>query len=220
MDGGFAEYLTIPERNAVPLEGIPLEPAEIAPLLCPGVARYASFKLAEAQKGDKLGLYGFGPTAHCVLKVAQALGIETYVSTRSRKNIERAKREGATWVGNTAKEVLPCKLDAAVIFPPAGNLVEPALSHVEKGGIVVMAPVNSSKIVIEDYSNNFWGRSLKTLYHVTKSDAEAFLAIVRDLGPEIQVGASIFPFEGLQDTLILVKHGKLTKPNAVIQVAA
>jgi propanol-preferring alcohol dehydrogenase len=218
-DGGFAEYLTIPERNAVSLAGIALDPVEMAPLLCPGVAGYAAFKLTEARKHDKLGLYGFGPTAHCVLKIAQSLGIESYVSTRSRKNIERAIREGAAWVGNTAKDALPSRLDAAIIFPPAGNLVEPALSHVEIGGTVVLAPVSSSRIVIEDYSTNFWGRSLKTLYNVTKFDAEAFFDIVRDIGPEMNVGASVFPFETLQDTLIQVKHGEIEQPNAVIQVA-
>ena len=217
-DGGFAEYIIIPEQSAVSLDGIPLEPAEIAPLLCPGIAGYAAFKLTQVQKGDKLGLYGFGPTAHCVLKVAQALGIESYVSTRSGKNISRAKQEGATWVSDTAKEIFPCKLDAAVIFPPAGNLVEPALSHVEKGGTVVLAPVSSSQIVIEDYSNHFWGRSLETLYHVTKSDAEEFFALVRDFATEIRVGASIFPFEALQDALIQAKHGELEQPNAVIQI--
>ena len=218
-DGGFAEYLTIPERSAVSLESIPLKPDEIAPLLCPGVAGYAALNLSGVRKGDKLGLYGFGPTAHCVLKVAQALGIESYVSTRSRKNIERAIKEGATWVGNTANEALPCKLDAAVIFPPAGNLVEPALSDVEKGGIVVMAPVSSSQIVIDNYSNNFWGRSLKTLYHVTKSHAETFFEIVRDLELEIRVGVRVYPFEDLPDVLIQVKVGELEQPNAVIQVA-
>lgn len=218
-NGGFAEYLIIPERNAVLLNDIPLEPAEIAPLLCPGVAGYAAFKLTKAQKGDKLGLFGFGPTAHCVLKVAQAMGIEAYVSTRSATNIARAKKEGAAWVGDTAKEGFPCKLDAAVIFPPAGNLVEPALSRVEKGGNVVMAPVSSSQIVIDDYSNHFWGRSLKTLYHVTKSDAEEFFTLVRDFTPEIRVGASVFPFEALQDALIQAKHGELEQPNAVIQIA-
>jgi propanol-preferring alcohol dehydrogenase len=217
-DGGFAEYLTIQEQSAVSLAGIPLEPAEIAPLLYPGIAGYAAFKLTQVHKGDKLGLYGFGPTAHCVLKVAQALGIKSYVSTRSRKNTDRAIREGATWVGDTAKEPFPCKLDAAVIFPPAGNLVELALSHVEIGGTVVMAPVSSSPIMIEDYSNHFWGRWLKTLYHVTKSDAEEFFDIVRDFAPEIRVGASIFPFEALQDALIQAKHGELEQPNAVIQI--
>ena len=218
-DGGFAEYLTIPERNALSLEGIPLEPDDIAPLLCPGVAGYAAFTLAGVQKGDKLGLYGYGPTAHCVLKVAQALGIESYVSTRSRKNIERAIKEGATWVGNTANESLPYKLDAAIIFPPAGNLVEPALSYVKKGGCVVLAPVSSSQIRIEDYSNNFWGRSLKTLYHVTKSDAEGFFDTVRGIDTKIRVGVCIFPMEALQDALIQVKHGDLDQPNAVIRVA-
>jgi propanol-preferring alcohol dehydrogenase len=218
-DGGFAEYLTIPERNAVSIDGISLNPDEIAPLLCPGVAGYAAFNLAGIQKGEKLGLYGFGPTAHCVLKVAQALGIESYVSTRSRKNIERAIKEGATWVGNTTNEVLPFKLDAAIIFPPAGNLVEPALTYVEKGGCVVLAPVSSSQIRIEDYSNNFWGRSLKTLYHVKKSHAEAFFEIVRDLGLEIRVGVRVYPFEDLPDVLIQVKVGELGQPNAVIQVA-
>jgi len=218
-DGGFAEYLTIPEQSAVSVEGIPLAPAEIAPLLCPGVAGYAAFKLTQVQKGDKLGLYGFGPTAHCVLKVAQAMEIESYVNTRSRKNIRRAAQEGATWVSDTSKEPFPCKLDAAIIFPPAGNLVEPALSHVEIGGTVVMAPVSSSQIVIDDYSNHFWGRSLKTLYHVTKSDAEEFFTIVRGFAPEIRVGASVFPFEALQDALIQAKHGELEQPNAVIQIA-
>lgn len=83
-----------------------------------------------------------------------------------------------------------------------------------------MAPVSSSQIVINNYSNNFWGRSLDTLYHVTKSDAERFFAIVRDLGPEIRLGVSVYPFEDLQDALIQVKHGELEQPNAVVQVAA
>jgi propanol-preferring alcohol dehydrogenase len=217
--GGFAEYMTIPARNALPLNDIQLEPAEIAPLLCPGIAGYAAFKLTEVQRGDKLGLYGFGPTAHCVLKVAQALGIGTYVSTRSRKNIERATREGAYWVADVTKKPLPCNLDAAIIFPPAGNLVEPALSHLEKGGTLVMAPVSSSQIVIDNYNQNFWGRSLKTLYNVTKGDAEGLFKIIRDRELDIKIGTSLFPFESLQDTLIQVKHGELEQPNAVIKIA-
>ena len=217
--GGFAEYVTVPAWNALPLNDVLMEPAEIAPLLCPGVAGYAAFKLTEIQRGEKLGLYGFGPTAHCVLKVAQSLGIETYVSTRSRKNIERAISEGAYWVADESKKALPCDLDAAIIFPPAGNLVESALSHIKKGGTLVMAPVSSSQVVIENYSKNLWGRSIKTLYNVTKSDAEGFFKIIRDQELDVRIGTSLFPFEALQDTLIQVKHGELEQPNAVIKIA-
>ncbi len=217
-NGGFADYITIDEQYAVSLDGIALESAEIAPLLCPGIAGFAAYKLTKVQKGEKLGLYGFGPTAHSVLKVAQSQGIESYVSTRSSKNIRRALKGGAIWVGDNAKIPLPCKLDAAIIFPPAGNLVEHVLSHMEIGGTVVLAPVSSSKIVIKDYSRNFWGRTLKTLYNLTKSDAEDFFAIVRGLGDEIRMSVRIFPFEALQEALILVKNGELKEPNAVIQV--
>lgn len=216
-DGGYAEYVTISEEYALSLSDVRLEPAEIAPLMCPGIAGYAAFKLTGAQKGDKLGLYGFGPTAYCVLKVAQSMGIETYVSTRSAKNIESATREGAIWAADASKERMPCKLDAAVIFPPAGNLVEPVLSQLEKGGVLVMAPVSASPIVIENYSENLWGRDIRTLYNLNKSDAEEFFGIVDSL--RLKVGTSLFPFEGLQDALILAKQGRLEQPNAVIKIA-
>jgi propanol-preferring alcohol dehydrogenase len=217
VDGGYAEYVTVPEEYALPLNDISLEPAEIAPLMCPGIAGYAAFKLTEAQKGDKLGLYGFGPTAYFVLKIAQFMGIETYVSTRSAENIEGARREGASWAADASKERMPCKLDSAILFPPAGNLVEPILSQLERGGCLVMAPVSASPIAIENYSENLWGCDIRTLYNLKKSDAEGFFAIADRLG--LRVGTSLFPFEELQQALILAKQGKLKQPNAVLRVA-
>jgi propanol-preferring alcohol dehydrogenase len=217
VDGGFTEYTIIPEAYAVSLNDIQLEPFEIAPLLCPGVAGYAAFRLTGLQKGDRLGLYGFGPTAYFVLKVAQSMGIETFVSTRSTKNIESAKMAGADWASSAAKERMPNRLNAAIIFPPAGNLVEPALSQVEKGRTLVLAPVSSSPIVINGYSENLWGRAIKTLYHLKRSDAEGFFKIVGGL--ESVVGTTLFPFEEVQDALILVKQEKLKQPNAVIKIA-
>jgi propanol-preferring alcohol dehydrogenase len=216
-DGGYAEYISISEDYVLPLNHVQLEPAEIAPLMCPGIAGYAAFKLTEAQKGYKLGLYGFGPTAYFVLKVAEFIGIETYVSTRSLKNIEGARREGANWAADSSKERMPCKLDAAIIFPPAGNLVEPALSQLEKGGTLVMAPVASSPIVINNYSENLWGHSIKSLYHVKRDDAEEFFSMVENLN--LNINTTLFPFEELQDALILVKQGKTEQPNVVIKVA-
>ncbi len=216
-DGGFAEYMTIPENYALPLNHVKLEPHEIAPLMCPGIAGYAAFKLTGAEKGYNLGLYGFGPTAYFVLKIADSLGIETYVSTRSLKNIERAGKEGAHWAGDSSKEKMPCALDAAIIFPPAGNLVEPVLSQLENGGTLVLAPVSSTPININNYSQNLWGRSIKTLYNINRSEANEFINMVEDL--DLNLGTTLFPFEELQDALILVKQGKTEQPNVVIKIA-
>lgn len=216
-DGGYAEYVTIPAANALPLNDVQMEAVEIAPLMCPGIAGYAAFKLTGAQTGDKLGLYGFGPTAYYVLKVAQSMGIETYVSTRSQKNIKSAQMEGAEWAADASKEGMPCQLDSAILFPPAGSLVEPILSQLHEGGILVMAPVSASPIVIENYSENLWGRDVRTLYNLKKADAEEFFGIADTL--ELTTGTSLFSFEALQDALILAKQGKLEQPNAVITVA-
>ena len=217
VDGGYAEYVTAPAAYALPLDGVRMPPIEIAPLMCPGIAGYAAFKLTGAQEGDRLGLYGFGPTAYYVLKVAQYLGIEVYVSTRSRKNIEAARREGARWAANAAEEEMPCKLDAAILFPPAGNLVEPILAQLRRGGVLVTAPVSASPIRIENYSENLWGRDIRTLYNLNRPDAEAFFEIVDRL--ELEMGTSLFPFEELPDVLIRARQGRLEQPNAVIKVS-
>ena len=217
-DGGYAEYIAISEDFVLPLNDVKLGPADIVPLMCPGIAGYAAFKLTDAQKGIKLGLYGFGPTAFFVLKVAKSMGIEVYVSTRSPKNIEAAKDAGANWAADTSKEEMPCKLDSVIVFPPAGNLVEPALSQVEKGGIVVLAPVSSSPIVIANYSENLWGRTIQTLYNVKKSEADEFLEIADRL--QIKPEREVFPFEELQDVLIGVRHGRMKVANSVIEISA
>jgi propanol-preferring alcohol dehydrogenase len=217
VDGGYAEYTTVPAAYALPLNGVQMATDEIAPLLCPGIAGYAAFRLTGAQEGDRLGLYGFGPTAYYVLKVAQYKGIEVYVSTRSQKNIDAARKAGAQWVADAAKEEMPHKLSAAILFPPAGNLVEPVLSQLERGGVLVMAPVSASPIAIEHYSEHLWGRDIRTLYNLRRSDGEEFLEMVDQLA--LRVETSVFPFEELQDALILAKQGKLQQPNAVIQIA-
>jgi propanol-preferring alcohol dehydrogenase len=215
-NGGFSEYMVVREGFALSLESVQLDPSKIPPLLCPGIAGYASFKLAGVQAGGNLGLYGFGPTAYYVLKVAQSLNIQTYVSTRSPRNVERAKREGAVWVADATKERLPVDLDAAILFPPAGNLVEPILSCVKPGGNLVMAPVSSSPITIKHYSEHLWGRTLKTLYQLRRSDAEEFIEMVNDL--DLRPGVSLFPFEELDEAMILAKQGMLEQPNAIIEV--
>ena len=139
------------------------------------------------------------------------------MSTRSEKNIKSACLAGAKWAANAAKKDMPVQLDAAIIFPPAGKLVEPVLSQVVIGGTLVLAPVSMSPIAVDNYSQNLWGRSIKTLYHLKRADAAGFVEIIRGL--DTDVGAVRFPFEALPDALILAKHGKLDQPSAVITVA-
>ena len=215
-DGGFAEYMIVPEGFALSLETVRLEPEKIPPLLCPGIAGYAAFKLAEIESGEILGLYGFGPTAYYVLKIAQSLNIETYVSTRSTRNLERARREGAVWAGDASKAEMPTELDAAILFPPAGNLVEPILMQVKPGGCLVMAPVSSSTIAIEQYSASLWGRTIKTLFQLRQTEAKEFIALVNEL--DLQPGVTLFPFDEVDEALILTKQNKLEQANAVITV--
>jgi len=217
VNGGYAEYTTVPAAYALSLNDVQMATDEIAPLLCPGIAGYAAFKLTGTQEGDRLGLYGYGPTAYYVLKVAQYKGIEVYVSTRSQKNIDAARKEGAGWAANAAEETMPCKLSAAILFPPAGNLVEPVLSQLERGGTLVMAPVSASPIAIAHYSEHLWGRDIRTLYNLRRSDAEEFFEIVDRL--DLGMAASVFSFEELQDALILAKRGELQQPNALIRIA-
>jgi propanol-preferring alcohol dehydrogenase len=162
-------------------------------------------------------LYGFGPTAYYTLKVARHLGLGVYVSSRSEANLERARRHGAVWAGDASKIGMPTALDGAVVFPPAGPLVEIALQQVKVGGIVVLAPVSMSRIEIEDYSGNFWGWDLRTLYNVNMRDAVEFLQIAEKAN--LSMGTEVYPLNACQDALIRVKRGEIREPNAVLRVA-
>ena len=214
VNGGYAEYTTVPANFAFRL-GEKLSFVELAPLMCPGIAGYRALKLTQTQKGQKVGLYGFGPTASYVLQVAKFLGIETFVITRSEKNRSAARELGAEWVGSY-DDTLPCKLDAGIIFPPAGNLVEVALSQLDSGGRLVLAPVTSTPIEIKDYNNIWRGRSVISLANITREDGFEFLKIADEIN--IKTKLESFDFNELPGVLIKVKHGKVDG-NAVIRVA-
>jgi len=187
---------------------------ETAPLMCPGIAGYRALKLTEAKKGDKLGLYGFGPAASYVIQVAKYSEIETYVVTRSEKNKNWATRLGADWVGGYEDEI-PGKFDAAIIFPPAGNLVELALSQLDSGGKLVLAAVYMTPIEVKDYNHMWMERSVKSLANITRQDGREFLAIAAKVGIKTEI--EVFSFDELPQVLILAKGGKV-KGNPVIKI--
>ncbi len=213
-DGGYAEYTVVDENFALHLpEHRPFE--EIAPWMCPGVAGYRALRLTELGEGDRLGLYGFGPTAAYVLQVAHAKGMEVYVVTRSEKNKQAARELGADWVGGYEDD-MPVKLNGGIIFPPAGEIVKFALGQMDSNGRLVLGPVTMSPIVIDDFNLIWHERSIISLAHVTRRDGEEFVKIADEI--DIKVNIEVFPFSRVPDALIAVRHGRV-KGNAVIRVA-
>jgi propanol-preferring alcohol dehydrogenase len=216
LDGGFAECTVAHEDAVFSLEKVTGADEQIAPMLCAGVAGYSAFRLMGVGAGERVGLYGFGPTAYYVLRVADHLGVEAYVSSRSDFNLERARRHGAVWAGNAAEEPLPVALDGAIVFPPAGQLVELALRRLRPGGVLVLAPVAMSTIEIAQYSAHLWGRDIRTLYNINRRDAEEFLRLAGEV--DMSLGTEVFPFEMCQEALIRVRHGDIRRANAVVRV--
>lgn len=213
-DGGYAEFSVVSADFAFHLcEKQSF--VKIAPMMCPGIAGYRAFRLTGLQSGDKLGLYGFGPTATYVLQVAKHKNIEVYVITRNEKNRMSAKQIGADWVGGYDDKI-PVMLDGGIIFPPAGNLVSHALSQLDSGGKLVLGPVTMSPIEIKDYNLIWQERSIISLAHITRKDCIGFLQLANDIN--LKTSIEVFPFEYLQEVLIQVKHGKVNG-NAIIQIA-
>lgn len=214
VNGGYAEFSVVSADFTFHLSKVQSF-VEMAPLMCPGVAGYRAFRLADLHKGDKLGLYGYGPTANYVMQVAKHKNIDVYVITRSKKNKMLAKQTGADWVGGYDDEI-PDMLDGGIIFPPVGNLVSYALSQLDSGGKLVLGPVTMTPIEINDYNLIWQERSIKSLAHITRKDAVEFLQLANEIN--LRASIEVFPFEDLQEALIRVKHGKVNG-NAVIQIA-
>ncbi|WP_127476566.1 zinc-dependent alcohol dehydrogenase family protein [Microbacterium sulfonylureivorans] len=190
-DGGFAEYATVPEPFAYALPSN-TAPAEIAPLLCAGIIGYRALVRANLPPGGRLGIYGFGSSAHITAKLAMAAGAEVYAMTRGATNRALASAMGAVFVGGATARP-PVALDSAIIFAPAGELVPLALQATDRGGTVVLAGIDMSDIPAMEYRPNLFNeRDLRTVTANTRADGAAFLrlAATLDLSPTI----TRFPF--------------------------
>ncbi len=212
-DGGFAGYTTVHEDFAFAL-GDKLSFEALAPMMCPGIAGYRSYRLTGVATGEVLGLYGYGPTASYVLQIAHAKGVEVCVVTRSEKNRQAAREMGADWVGDPTAS-LPKKLDAAIIFPPVGEMVENVLGNLERGGRLVLSPVTMTPITIKDYNHIWMERSIISLANISRKDGEEFLRMAQEEGFESRY--ETFGFDDLPGVMIRVKEGKI-EGNAVIWV--
>ncbi len=173
-DGGYAEYATVPAAYALALPS-GYDDVELAPLLCAGIIGYRALLRAELPPGGRLGVYGFGASAHLAAQVALAQGATVHVLTRSPAARRLALELGAASAGAAADP--PSEpLDAAILFAPAGDLVPPALAALDRGGTLAVAGIHLSDVPPLDYQRHlFQERQLRSVTANTRDDARAFL---------------------------------------------
>jgi propanol-preferring alcohol dehydrogenase len=213
VDGGYAELVVADERFCFPLADRYSDP-EAAPLLCAGLIGYRSLRLAG--DADRLGLYGFGSSAHIVAQVARHQGRRVFAFTRpGDEDTQSFARElGVEWAGGS-DESPPEELDGAIIFAPVGPLVPIALRSLAKGGVVVCAGIHMSDIPSFPYEILWEERSIRSVANLTRSDGEEFLA----LAPEVPVRAAVeaFPLERANDAIARVRAGNI-RGSAVLTI--
>jgi len=201
-DGGYAEYAVVREDFAYALPGSVAD-AEAAPLLCAGIIGYRALRRAQIRPGCRLGLYGFGGSAHIAIQVARHLGCRVFVMTREAKHRRLATVLGAEWTG-AATDTPPEKLDSAVLFAPAGKLVPPALEALDRGGTLALAGIYLSEVPPLDYQRHlFYERTLCSVTANTRRDGEELLR----LAAEIPLQPHTVPFD-LQDANLALQQLK------------
>jgi len=215
LDGGYAEHVLVHEDFAYPIpDGFSDDQA--APLLCAGIIGYRAIRRAGAGPGRRVGLYGFGASAHVAIQVLAHWGCEVYVFSRSASHRALAEKLGAAWTGR-AEDVPPARVDSSVIFAPAGPLVLNALEHLEKGGTVVLAGIYMTSIPEMDYEKHLYHE--KTLTSVTASTRRDGIELL-ELAAEIPIRTETvaFPLEEANDVLRRLKAGGIDGA-AVLRVA-
>ncbi len=179
VDGGYAEFIVAPEAFVYPIpEGFPDEQA--APLLCAGIIGYRCLKMAELTAGEKLGFYGFGAAAHVAIQVANHWGVDVYAATRDAGHQKLAMALGAKWVGGTV-EPPPVKLDAAIVFAPAGAIVPEALKALRKGGRLILGGIHMSDIPSFAYELLYQERMIRSVANNTRPDGTEFLSLAAQI---------------------------------------
>ena len=209
VDGGYAESAVVGEEFACAIPSA-FDDTHAAPLLCAGIVGYRSLRLSGARPGQRLGLYGFGASAHIVLQCARHLGCEVWVFTRSHEHQELARKLGAAWVGAaSAKEeaAAPGQLDSAIIFAPAGALVPAALAALRKGGTLALAGITMSPIPQLDYASLYQERVVRSVANATREDAREFLDLAAAVPVRTEV--QVFGLEQANAALQALKSSQI-----------
>jgi len=213
VDGGYAEYAVAPEDFVYPLpEGF--ADLHFAPLLCAGIIGFRTLRLSGIEPGGRLGMYGFGAAAHVAIQVARHWNIDVYAFTRDPRHQRLALDLGARWAGGSTDEP-PVKLDAALIFAPAGELVIAALKTLKRGATVALGGIHMSPIPPLDYDLLYHERVIRSVANNTRRDGEDFLRIAAEIPIHTEVRE--FPLEEANGALNLLKNAAI-RGAAVLRV--
>lgn len=206
VDGGYAEMMVSAEDFTYRIpENFSDEDA--TPLLCAGIIGYRALRLSDLKKGERLGLFGFGASAHMVIQVAKHWHCEVFVFTRSEAHRRLAKKLGASWAGGSEDEP-PAKLDRAISFAPVGKVVLAALHHLRKGGTLSINAIYLDKIPEMDYNEHIYHeKTVRSVASSTRQDAEEFLTIAGEI--PIQSEIEIFPLKEANKALQLLKESRI-----------
>jgi len=202
VDGGYAQYAVARADFVFPLPA-GLADLDAAPLLCAGIIGFRSLRVAGVEPGERVGLFGFGASAHLAIEVLRAWKCPVYVSTRGASHRRLAESLGAEWVG-TEHDRPPVELDRAITFAPSGDVVVAALGSLRKGGVVAINAIHLDRIPQFDYDRLLWGeRQLRSVTNMTRDDARRFLALAAEIGLKPKV--TTFPLEHANEALQAVK---------------
>ncbi len=217
VDGGYAEFVLADNNFLVNLNDLEYVDSDLAPLMCPGVTGYLAFKLSSVSPGDKLGIIGYGPTAHYIMKICEELSIDVYVSTRSESHKEMAWKDGAIWVGNVLEEDFPTQLDAVISFPPIGHHTKKVLKNIKPGGTLVFSQIASyTDLVIDDFTNQLWGRRIESVYNVRRNITLELVKLAKRI--DLSIDEKVIGFKDIMDYLVRVRKGMVDKITVVAKI--
>lgn len=215
VDGGYAESTIVREDFAYKIPDV-FTDAQAAPLLCGGVIGYRALRLSELQPGERLGLYGFGSSAHIVLQIARHWKCQVCVFTRSEEHRELARQLGAAWTGS-ADESPPELLDRAIVFAPVGGLVLDALRVLRKGGTVAHAGIYSTPIPQMDYNLLYHERTVRSVANSTRQDVQDLLRVAAEIPVRTEV--ETFPLRDANRVLQMLKQSQI-RGSAVLEIGS
>lgn len=204
-DGGFAEYTIVHEDFAYPIPAI-FDDEAAAPLMCAGVVGFRSLRLSDIQPGQKLGLYGFGASAHVIIQVARHWNCEVFVFTRSSEHRRLAKQLGAAWVGG-AEDNPGTQMDSSIIFAPAGKLVPLALRRLDRGGTLALGGIHMSDIPQMPYSILWHERTIRSVANSTRQDVIDFLNVAAEI--PIKTETECYPLSAANEVMLKLKRSEI-----------